>query len=242
MTDNKLNIALIGYGKMGKIIEKVAKDRGHHIALTISSKNREDFIPSSLEKIDVAIEFTTPHSAAANLLFLAKHGIPAVSGTTGWLDKYKEISTAFQNTKTGFLYASNFSIGVNVLFALNKQLAKLMAQHSEYEVSMQEAHHITKKDAPSGTAVTLAGQIMENIERKKSWSISENEVDNIFIEVIREKDVKGMHEISYSSDIDTITLKHEAHSREGFALGAVLAAEYIRDKKGIYTMSDVLAI
>lgn len=242
MTDNKLNIALIGYGKMGKIIEKVAIERGHSISLAISSKNREDFNMHNLRDTDVAIEFTTPHIAADNLLFLAQHSIPTVSGTTAWLERYEEVSDAYSKNETGFLYASNFSLGVNMLFALNKHLAKLMSNHSEYEIGMVEAHHITKKDAPSGTAVSLAKQIMESVKTKNSWSLTEKNEENIFIDVIREKDVKGMHEVSYTSEIDTITIKHEAHSRKGFALGAVLAAEYISDKKGIYSMSDVLAM
>lgn len=241
METNKLNIALIGYGKMGKIIEKIAVQRGHSIGLKISSSNLSDFNAENLATIDTAIEFSTPVAAAENLKKLAMNNIPTACGTTAWLDAYTAVSKAFTANQTGFLYASNFSLGVNVFFAINKQLGKLMNGLSDYDISITESHHITKKDAPSGTAVTLAEDIIEQVDRKEDWTMDTPSNKHIPIEAIREKDVKGMHEISYSSSIDSITIKHEAFSREGFALGAVLAAEYIAQNAGIHNMEDVLS-
>jgi len=240
MVTNKLNIALIGYGKMGKIIEKVALKRGHTIGLKISSANLDDFNSENLAQIDAAIEFTTPVAAVHNLSKLAAHKVPTACGTTAWLDDYDEVCSSYQDNDTGFLYASNFSLGVNVFFAVNKQLAKLMNGLTDYNISITESHHITKLDAPSGTAVTIAEDIMENMPRKTSWALNKTGEDIIPINAIREKDVKGMHQLEYKSEIDAITIKHEAFSREGFALGAVLAAEYIAQKTGIHTMQDVL--
>lgn len=243
MTKNKLNIALIGYGKMGKIIEKVAIQRGHNVVLTISSSNRSLLNSDSLKEVDVAIEFTNPISAAENLIILAANKVPTICGTTAWLERYEEVSQAFVDNKAGFLYASNFSIGVNIFFAINKQLAKLMAAQTDYNIDMTESHHLTKKDAPSGTAVTIAQQILAEVKTKNNWSIENSADQDIKIKVVREEDVKGMHEVRYTSTIDSISIKHEAHTREGFALGAVLAAEYLDSQKaGIYNMSDVLGL
>ncbi len=240
MATNKLNIALIGYGKMGKTLEKVAKSRGHHIGLVISRANLDQFSSENLADIDVAIEFTIPKAAKENLLNLADACIPTVCGTTAWLDDYEEVCKCYQDKETGFIYASNFSIGVNVLFNINKKLAEIMNPLVEYEVKVKEAHHITKLDAPSGTAVSLCNQIIDQIDRKDRWSLDETAEDIIPITAVREKDVKGDHEIKYTSSIDEITLRHEAFSRDGFALGAIIAAEYIHDKAGVCTMSDVL--
>lgn len=241
MAVNKLNIALIGYGKMGKTLEKVAKSRGHEIGLVISSKNQEAFNSKTLQRIDVAIEFTRPDSARNNLIVLAKNKVPSVCGTTAWLEDYEEVCESYKENKTGFIYASNFSIGVNVLFNMNKQLASIMNSLTEYDVKITESHHLTKLDAPSGTAVTLAEQITERLDRKEAWTLEDAaNIQDLEITAIREKDVKGDHEIKYTSGIDEITLRHEAFSRDGFALGAIIAAEYICDKNGIHTMSDVL--
>jgi len=242
MQNNKLNIALIGYGKMGKIIEKVAESRGHSIKLIVSSKNSADLNASKLKDIDVAIEFTVPAIAAQNLITLAQHKIPTACGTTAWLEDYEKVAQTCETHKTGFIYASNFSIGVNVLFALNKQLASIMNQFSAYDIAMTEAHHITKLDAPSGTAVTIADQIINEIDRKTHWTMDEEDSESIKIETIRAEDIKGDHEVRYVSDIDEITIKHHAFSRKGFALGAVLAAEFIAYKQGVHTMEDVLRI
>ncbi len=244
MVSNKLNIALIGYGKMGKTIEKIAENRGHHIVAIINSDGPNRILELPM-KVDVAIEFSVPDGAYQNLKALAEKSIAAVCGTTGWLDNYDEVCQMFNASNSSFLYASNFSIGVNVFFAINQHLAKIMGHLSDYKVSITESHHITKLDAPSGTAITLAEQIISNHDIIKNWKrdINKDITDqDIPITSIREADVKGMHEIEYLTDIDAITIRHEAFSREGFALGAVLAAEYIAGKKGIYKMSDVLNI
>ena len=240
---DKLNLALIGYGKMGKVIEKLAIQRGHNIVLKITSKNLVELNSDNLASVDVAIEFSTPDNALSNLGKLAAIGINTVCGTTGWLNSYDSICEAFSDNKSAFLYASNFSIGVNLFFAINEKLASLMKGYNDYNISLHESHHTTKKDAPSGTAVSLANQIIQNTERKDSWVLSAKaESNEIPITYTREGDVKGMHEITYKSIIDQIVIKHEAFSRDGFALGAVFAAEYIAGKQGIFTMSDVLQL
>ncbi len=244
MATNKLNIALIGYGKMGKTIEKVAKERGHHIVAIVNSDGptRIEQLP---DNIHIAIEFSVPDAAYMNLKALAKKSIPTVCGTTGWLDNYEEISNDYAEAKSSFLYASNFSIGVNLFFAVNQHLAKIMGTQMDYNVSITESHHVTKLDAPSGTAITLAEQVIDNHPVKTTWK---REIDpdintnSISIKSIREADVKGMHEIIYNSEVDAITIKHEAFTRKGFALGAVLAAEFIANKQGVFQMSDVLNI
>lgn len=245
MEHNKLNIALIGYGKMGKTIESVALQRGHQIGCIVSRESAGSMSDGRLRNIDAAIEFSIPEAAGDNLMSLAENNVPTVCGTTGWLDRYDEIAAAFTEKETSFLYASNFSIGVNIFFSINKYLAKIIGNVPAYDVSMLESHHITKVDAPSGTAITLANQIIEAHPYKSKWVGAEANAEQsiesaIPIESIREADVKGMHQINYTSEIDEITIKHEAFSRKGFALGAVLAAEYIAGKKGIYTMADVL--
>ena len=242
MMHNKLNIALIGYGKMGKTIEKLAEEKGHSIGLKTNSQNPLHQNLHLLDNIDVAIEFTNPDIASKNLETLASHGVKTVCGSTGWLDEYKRISALYDQHNSAFLYASNFSIGVNIFFALNKKLAKLMTNKSDYKVSMVESHHISKKDAPSGTAVSLAEHIIQNHQAYNNWQLKSSEcnTDEISIEAIREGDVKGMHQISYRSEIDEIVIKHEAFNRNGFALGAIMAAEFIANKKGIFNMNDVL--
>lgn len=236
-----MKIALIGYGKMGKAIEEIAMAKGHEIVLTVTIDNTGDFTQQNIQKADVAIEFTGPESAADNICKCIEAGIPVVSGTTGWLKDWNNVAAFIHENNGGFLYASNFSIGVNLFFEVNKYLAKLMAPYKDYEVSMEEIHHTQKKDAPSGTAITLAQQILEEIKTKQRW-VNEptNNSEDLLIVSKRVDPAPGTHIIKYSSQIDDIEIVHTAHNRKGFAGGAVLAAEYITDKKGIFTMQDVL--
>ena len=238
-----MNIALIGYGKMGKVIEQIALDRGHAVNLKIDLNNISDFTKENLAKSDVAIEFTGPHSAYENLMRCLEAGTPVVCGSTGWLDQYDKVADYCKKREGALLYASNFSIGVNIFFALNKHLAKIMNRQAEYDVNMTEIHHTAKKDAPSGTAITLAEGILENIDRKKSWvnHTAEN-ASELAILSVREDPAPGTHQIKYHSTVDDIDITHTAHNRNGFALGAVMAAEYLHNKKGIYSMQDVLAL
>lgn len=238
-----MNIALIGYGKMGKAIEAIALERGHTIVLKIDVDNAHELTKENIEKADVAIEFTGPHTAYENVIKLLKLGIPVVSGSTGWLDKMSEAKNVCAENSGALLYASNFSIGVNLFFELNKKLAALMYPHKEYGVSLEEIHHTTKVDAPSGTAITLAEQIMEVYTQKKEWvNDVEPKDDQLLIISKREDPAPGTHTIFYKSDIDDISITHTAHSRKGFALGAVLAAEYAKGKKGILSMKEVLGV
>jgi len=238
-----MNIALIGYGKMGKAIEEIALQRGHTIVLKIDLDNADELTKENLAKADVAIEFTGPHSAFENLKKLMQFGTATVCGSTGWLEKLDEINDDSKKNKGGFIYASNFSVGVNIFFEVNKKLAALMKDHEDYEVQLTEIHHTTKKDAPSGTAITLAEQVLENISRKKNWvnHISDNPED---LEILSERidPAPGTHKIKYSSGVDDIEIIHTAHTRKGFALGAVLAAEFLKGKKGVYSMKDVLSL
>ena len=232
-----MKIALFGYGKMGKTIEQIALQKGHTIVLKTSGK-------SSLEKIieaNVAIDFSTPKAAASNIKFCLEHQIPIVCGTTGWLDNYDEIINFCNKCNGAFIYASNFSIGVNIFFKMNEYLANLMKPWKEYQVSLEEIHHTEKLDTPSGTAITLAEDIIKNSD-KKSWNLKKVEKNNIKITAKRQTNVKGTHTINYQSEIDTISIQHEAHSREGFALGALIAAEWLLGKKGIFSMKDVLKL
>ncbi len=238
-----MNIAIIGYGKMGKTIERIAMSRGHHIGAIVDRDTNLSVEDLSKETIDVAIEFTNPEVAKTNLLSLADKQIATVSGTTGWLEAYEDVCNRFVQNQSSIIYASNFSVGVNVFFAINKKLASFMAEHTDYNVSMEEIHHIHKLDAPSGTAITLAEDIMQHIPQKKSW-VNESNTDSDKIPIIskRHGEVPGTHTIQYKSAIDSITISHEAHSREGFAMGAVIAAEWLKGKKGIFSMQDVLGI
>jgi 4-hydroxy-tetrahydrodipicolinate reductase len=238
-----LNVGLIGYGKMGKAIEAIALQRGHTITLKIDIDSLDAFTKENLQQCDVAIEFTGPHSAKENILKCIDAGVPLVSGSTGWLQDYAEVEKACKEKNSSFLYASNFSVGVNIFFELNKKLAQLMKTHTEYDISMEEIHHTQKKDAPSGTAITLAEQILEEVERKKNWlnDITEN-LEELSIISKRIDPAAGTHSIKYSSLVDDIEIIHTAHNRTGFATGAVLAAEYVARKKGIFTMKEVLGI
>jgi len=238
-----MNIILIGYGKMGKIIEETAIKRGHKVILKIDADNLSDFTKHNFEKGNVAIEFTQPESAFNNLSKCIDFGTPVVSGTTGWTEKLDEIKNKCKKQNGSMLYASNFSVGVNIFFDINSRLAALMENQKEYEVSLEEIHHTQKKDAPSGTAITLAEQILEKISRKSKWvnHLSDNVSE---LEIISERidPAPGTHKVKYTSEIDDIEIIHTAHSRKGFALGAVLAAEFIAARKGVFSMKDVLGL
>ncbi len=238
-----MNIALIGYGKMGKAIEAIAKERGNEVVLIIDMNNLEDLTIDKLRKADVAIEFSNPHSAVGNLKTCFDAGIAVVCGTTGWLDQKPEVEAYCLQKNAGFLYASNYSLGVNIFFEVNKLLAKLMANHSTYDVKVTEVHHTAKLDAPSGTAITIAEQILHELHGKQKWvNHPTNVKEELEIESQRIDPAPGTHVVQYFSAIDDIEIKHTAHSRAGFALGAVLAAEYMAGKKGIHTMREVLGL
>jgi len=235
-----MKIALIGYGKMGKTIEKIAQERGHEIVARIDPFNGEDFSAPGFPKAEVVIEFTRPEAAFDNYITCFKHNIPVVSGTTGWLDRLPEIKDYCKKGQT-FFYASNFSIGVNIFFELNRQLAKLMNKQPGYEVEMTEVHHTQKLDAPSGTAITLAEDLIDKIDRKDTWELDKQSTDKaIKINALREGEVPGIHTIKYESEVDEITIHHSAKSRQGFALGAVIAAEFTAKNKGFLTMKEML--
>lgn len=236
-----MNIALIGYGKMGHAIESIAIERGHTIGLKITSSNRAQLDKEHMQGIDVAIEFTNPEAARQNVLDGIAAGVPVVCGSTGWNEELHEVKAHVLETDGTFLHASNFSIGVNIFFEVNKQLAALMNKQDNYDITIEETHHTQKKDAPSGTAITLATQILDNVGRKKTWSLNfMNNPDILPIVAHRVDSVPGTHSVKYSSAIDDIEIIHTAHNRDGFALGAVLAAEFVAGKKGIFTMHDVL--
>jgi 4-hydroxy-tetrahydrodipicolinate reductase len=236
-----MNIALIGYGKMGKTIEQIAIQHGHHIVLKINSANVDQLDHLDNYTIDVAIEFTNPSSAKDNVLKCLKKQIPVVCGTTGWKEHIGSVELATAQYNSAFLIASNFSIGVNLFFELNSYLANLMNNYTDYAIQIKETHHTAKKDAPSGTAISLAEQIIEQNEIKQHWHLGATNDNTIIpIEALREDPAPGTHEITYASIIDDISIKHTAHNRNGFALGAVLAAEFLQNKKGIFTMKDVL--
>ncbi len=236
-----MRIAIIGYGKMGKTIERLATQNGDEIVLKIDGTNQDEFTPDNLAKADVAIEFSRPESAVENLKKCILAGIPVVSGTTGWLENKAEIDTITLQNDGAFLYASNFSIGVNIFFAINDYLAKLMDNQSQYDVEMEEIHHTEKLDAPSGTGITLAEQIIKNLGRKNNW-VNEPAFDETDISLIskRIEKVPGTHSIVYNSPVDEIEIIHTAHSREGFALGAIEAARWIIGQRGVFGMKDVL--
>lgn len=230
-----MKFALLGYGRMGKAIEQIALERGHEIVCKID----ENLTEGKLHEADAAINFSIPDAAVDNISSALNQGVPVVCGTTGWLDAYQQVTQIAQERNTAFLYASNFSVGVNLFFKLNKVLAQMMKPHKEYKASMEETHHIHKLDAPSGTAITLAEGIIENSDLI-DWKLGENAKDSLSIQSYREGEVPGTHSIKYESPIDDITIEHKAHNRKGFALGAVIAAEWMVGKKGIFNMDDVL--
>ena len=231
-----MKIALLGYGKMGKVIERIALERGHEIVLRKSSASTYN----GIENADVAIDFSVPSSAVANISECLHNNIPVVSGTTGWLEEYSKIIALCEEKKGAFIYGSNFSLGVNLFFELNDYLAKMMLKFNQYSVSMEEIHHTQKLDAPSGTAISLAKGIIAN-SNYTDWSLDKNSNENtIYIDAQRIENVPGTHSVFYTSEVDTIEIKHTAHSRDGFAFGAVIAAEWLVGKKGVFTMRDVL--
>jgi 4-hydroxy-tetrahydrodipicolinate reductase len=239
-----MKIALIGYGKMGKAIESIAIEKGHTIVLKIDIDNVADLNTQNLQSADVAIEFTGPHSAVANLMKCIDAGIPVVCGSTGWLSEWDKVEAYCQQKNSTLVYASNYSIGVNLFFEVNKHLAKLMNGYPEYDVTLKEIHHTQKKDAPSGTAISLAEQVLNNLQRKKSW-ISDEQTSNedaILIASERIDPAPGTHHVKYSSPIDDIEIIHTAHNRIGFAGGAVKAAEFAVGKKGVFGMKEVLGL
>lgn len=238
-----MKVALIGYGKMGHTIEKILIDRGHSVPLIIDVDNKADLNPTKLAEVDVAIEFSTPDAAFDNIIKCLEAGVPLVCGTTAWLDRYGEVEALCNKVEGSFFYASNFSVGVNILFNINRRLAELMNGFSEYDVTMEEVHHTMKKDAPSGTAITLAEGIVDNLNRKEKWFCgTTTEADELEIASIRRSVVPGIHTVTYESETDLISITHNAKSRNGFAMGAVLAAEFLKDKKGIYSMNDLLGL
>jgi 4-hydroxy-tetrahydrodipicolinate reductase len=230
----------MGYGKMGKEIESIALKRGHNIVLKINRQNADSVSDSDLKKADVVIEFSTPHTVLDNIKKCLNAGVPVVVGTTGWYEHFESIKKMCEENKCGLFYATNFSVGVNLFFKVNSFLAELMNKYEEYDVSMEEIHHIHKLDKPSGTAITLANQVIEKIERKKKWSIEKKDPETLFIKDVREGEVPGTHLIKYHSEIDDIEIMHKAHNRKGFALGAVIAAEYMKGKTGIHSMKDIV--
>jgi len=230
-----MNIALFGYGKMGQMLDKIGMARGHHIIAKIDVETTEiDF-----SNIDVAIDFSTPDAAFKNITDCFKNNVPVISGTTGWLSRFDEAKGVCKKYDSGFIYASNFSLGVNIFFELNKNLAKMIANLEQYKVSLEEIHHTQKLDAPSGTAITLAEGIIENTVYS-NWKMDEAEDNEISITSKRIGKVPGTHTINYESSVDAIEIKHTAHNREGFALGAIIAAEWIKGKTGVFSMKDVL--
>lgn len=236
-----MQIGLIGYGKMGKAIEEIALERGHNISTRITgSSSASEW--SQLKRVDVAIEFSRPEAALNNFRYCFKNGIPLVTGTTGWYEDYAKVEAWTQEFQASFFWASNFSIGVNLFWQLNERLAELMSRYPDYKVSMREIHHTQKLDEPSGTAITTAQQIMEYFPQLERWKLASEspEERDLPIESIREGDVKGTHIVHYESEIDLIELKHAAKTRKGFALGAVLAAEFLQGKQGLFTMKDLL--
>ncbi len=238
-----MKIALIGYGKMGKAIEEIALERGHEVVLRIGRSNASDLSGPALKNADIAIEFSSPECAFENVKNALQAGVPVVCGSTGWTDQLEDAKKIAVEQKTGLIYASNFSIGVNIFFEVNKRLAVLMANREEYEVSLEEIHHTQKKDAPSGTAISLANQLIEFIPRKKQW-VNEKATKPQELEIIsrREDPAPGTHHVRYESPVDRIEIVHTAHSRKGFAAGAVLAAEFLRGRSGFFSMKDVLQL
>jgi 4-hydroxy-tetrahydrodipicolinate reductase len=231
-----MKIALLGYGKMGKVIERIALERGHEIVLKKSSSTTFE----GLKNADVAIDFSIPDCAVENISQCLNNGIPVISGTTGWLEHYDKMVALCNEKQGAFIYGSNFSLGVNLFFELNDYLAKMMSKFNQYNVSMEEIHHTQKLDKPSGTAISLANGIISNTDSKNSWSIENPKSEEVFIDVKRIENVPGTHSIFYKSEVDTIEIKHTAHNRDGFALGSVIAAEWLIGKKGVFTMKDVL--
>jgi 4-hydroxy-tetrahydrodipicolinate reductase len=232
-----MKIALLGYGKMGQVIERIATERGHEIVLKKEENNTFD----GLSNADVAIDFSVPSAAVSNITNCLNTNVPVISGTTGWLEHYEEMVTLCNRTKGAFISSSNFSLGVNIFFEINEYLAKMMSKLDSYTVQMEEIHHTQKLDAPSGTAISLAKGIIEN-SKYTNWTLEEPTSDQIQIDAKRIGTIPGTHSVTYNSNVDNIEIKHTAHNREGFALGAVIAAEWIIGKQGVFTMKNVLEL
>ncbi|GAA4821385.1 4-hydroxy-tetrahydrodipicolinate reductase [Algivirga pacifica] len=240
-----MKVLLIGYGKMGRTIEQILLDRGHTIAGIVDQSTKDKITDFTAEHVDVAIEFTQPTAAYENITTALKQGLRVVSGTTGWLDRRAEVEALASEGEAAFFYASNFSLGVNIFFALNKKLAAMMNPHPQYTVSMEEIHHTEKLDEPSGTAITLAEGVIEEMNNIKGWYLSGGEGkkgEYVPIKALREPEVPGTHSITYESEMDSIEIKHTAHTRKSFALGAVVAAEWLNGKRGVYGMQDMLEL
>ncbi|MDR0983304.1 MAG: 4-hydroxy-tetrahydrodipicolinate reductase [Culturomica sp.] len=242
-----MKIALLGYGKMGKAIEKIALARGHEVILKIDAGETKDDYTNELKKADAAIDFSVPSAAVDNYKWCFETGVPVVSGTTGWLERWDEVVEACNEKSGGFFYASNFSIGVNLFFRLNRELAKMMDNFHEYSAEVEEIHHVHKLDAPSGTAISVLNDIVGNNSKYNSWKLKEKENDHsshsndvLPVTASREGEVPGTHVVTYRSSVDEITIKHEAYSREGFALGAVIAAEFMKGRHGVFGMEDIM--
>jgi len=235
-----MKIALLGYGKMGKEIEAIALQRHHTIVLKVDETNSASITKADLQQADVAIEFSTPHTVISNIKKCLDAQLPIAIGTTGWYDSLKDIENECQQKNGTLFHSTNFSLGVNIFMKVNSYLAELMNKYENYDVSMEEIHHIHKLDKPSGTAITLANQVLDKIERKKNWSITDTKPETLFIKDVREGEVPGTHIIKYTSAVDDIEIMHKALNRQGFALGAVIAAEYIYNKKGIFTMENLM--
>ena len=235
-----MKIALIGYGKMGKEIEAIALKRGHEVILKIDKDNQDEMNIVNLKKADVAIEFSTPHTVVENIYKCFNAHLPVVVGATGWYEKFDEIIAHCEGNRGSLFHATNFSVGVNLFFKLNSYLAELMNKYEDYDISMEEIHHIHKLDKPSGTAISLANQILNKVKRKEKWSIDEKAPNTLHIVDKREGEVPGTHIVKYHSSIDDIEIMHKAHSRKGFALGAVIAAEFLQGKTGVYSMNDLI--
>lgn len=233
-----MRIALVGYGKMGKIIDEIAQKRGHEIVARL----KETPTAENLNNPDVAIEFSLPEVAFDNIKACLEHKIPVICGTTGWLEKKEEVEKIAADNDSAFLYGSNFSLGVNLFFALNEKVADIMKNVDEYSCQLEEIHHVHKKDAPSGTAISIAEGIIKNNPKFNAWKLEETQGQELGIFAIREDEVPGTHSVYYKSEVDEIEIKHTAFNRNGFALGAVVAAEWIKDKKGNFTMKDVLGL
>lgn len=239
-----MKIALLGHGKMGQIIESIARSRGHEIVLIVDEANYTKVTDEQLKQADVAIEFTVPSIAIKNYDWCFSCGVPVVSGTTGWLEHWKEVVDNCYAVNGGFFYSSNFSVGVNIFFHLNRYLAKIMNNFKDYEVLIEETHHIHKLDAPSGTAISIAEGILDNHDSYDNWQLKGEVTDKhkLQIEAKREGEIPGIHSVIYKSEVDELKIYHSAYSRQGFAMGAVLAAEFIQGKKGVYGMDDLLRI
>jgi len=238
-----MKIAILGYGKMGKTIEKLALAKGHEIILKIDDSNLKDLIVENLKKADVAIEFTNPESVFKNINLCFDANLPVISGTTGWLDKFDRIKQRCEKENQAFFYASNYSLGVNIFFKLNQYLAKMMNKFENFDVSVDETHHIHKLDAPSGTAITIAEDIINEMDRKNAWVKEKAESpEQIAVKSFREGEIPGIHTVTYSSDVENIVITHESKNREGLAQGALMAAEFIVGKSGIFGMDDLLML